>query len=198
MGEERRSRSTSPVRLSVCLSFYFATNYYFLYFYPTISPMFRTNRRRRRRFSTLSNHKSLLLRAATLQETAGKILWVREAGLVELRRAGPAKYRKQTKIKNLLHQSIGCKTSSHEHADIKRAEGMHESAVSRAADPIRRAARPEKKVSDVRQEDNFAFLRSSSSQFCTSTQLEASSEDAVKGPKTSFNKGKLQKWQFPL
>lgn len=84
------------------------------------------------------------------------------------------------------------------HADIKRAEGMHESAVSRAADPIRRAARPEKKVSDARQEGNFAFLRSSSSQLCPSTRLEVCSEDAVKGSKPSFNKGKLQKWQVPL
>lgn len=71
--------------------------------------MLRTNRRRRRRFSTLSNHKSLLLPAAKLQETAGKILWVREAGLVELRRAGPAKYRKQTKKTTFFTNQLDAK-----------------------------------------------------------------------------------------
>lgn len=89
--------------------------------------------------------------------------------------------KKTNKTKNLLHQSIGCKTSLHAHTDAKRADSMHESA----ADTNHTAARTEKKVSDARQEDNLHFLDGCAPSCAHALSLRPA-QFTLSGPKTSL------------
>lgn len=112
----------------VCLSF-------LIFCYSLLLPVFLANYQSHVLYKQTSS--SFLVRYQTTNhffcgsQTPGNsvLVWVREAGLVELRRAGRAKYGTQTrttrtKKKNFFTNRLDAKTSSHAHADNKRAEGM--------------------------------------------------------------------------